>query len=259
MATDNLSGDEPSKKLCFVIGPIGHSGTPDRTHADWLFKTIINPVFVADFPDFRVERADQIMAPGAINSQVIKRLLEAPLVIADMSQHNPNAFYELGIRHMMTELPTIHMILNDQKIPFDVAPYRAIKFSLLEADHLETAKSELKSVVKEITKPGFIVENPVTHAKGRLQLQQHAAPEIKVLLDEMEAIRSRLASLENVRFDYSSRTLDVASGRPGPTPASYSPLRSRYDISQGTDTPSLTVRQDTPLPLRQAEIDKQKK
>jgi hypothetical protein len=48
-----------------------------------------------------VQRADEIKAPGDINSQIINRLMDAELVIADMSMHNANAFYELAIRHMV--------------------------------------------------------------------------------------------------------------------------------------------------------------
>jgi hypothetical protein len=43
------------------------------------------PVFENNFTDFKVERADKITSPGMIDSQVINRLLDAPLVIADMS------------------------------------------------------------------------------------------------------------------------------------------------------------------------------
>jgi|1186.fasta_scaffold276435_2 hypothetical protein len=115
-------------QLCFVIGPIGDPGTDVRRHADWLLKGIIKPVFVQHFPDSRVERADEIVAPGSINSQVITRLMDAKLVIADMSMHNANAFCELAIRHMV-RLLTIHIIHKDWKVPFDVAPFRAIQFA----------------------------------------------------------------------------------------------------------------------------------
>jgi hypothetical protein len=81
------------KKLCFVIGPIGDPGTDERSHADWLFDGIIKPVFAEHFRDkFEVPvRADQIVAPGSINTQVIARLFEVPLAIADLSLHNANA------------------------------------------------------------------------------------------------------------------------------------------------------------------------
>ena len=77
----------PEKKLCFVIGPIGDPGTDVRRHADWLFRGIIKPVFAKHFSDeFDVPvRADEIVAPGIIHTQIIQRLLEAPLVIADLS------------------------------------------------------------------------------------------------------------------------------------------------------------------------------
>jgi hypothetical protein len=68
--------------------------------------------------------------------------MEAPLVIADMSFHNANAFYELAVRHMKV-LPTIHVIRDDWKIPFDVAPYRAITFGYANYSDLEKARDDL--------------------------------------------------------------------------------------------------------------------
>lgn len=35
--------DKAEKKTCFVIGPIGAEGSPERTNADWLLKAIIVP------------------------------------------------------------------------------------------------------------------------------------------------------------------------------------------------------------------------
>ena len=89
-----LASEPERQELCFVIGPIGEVGTEFRLHADWLLKGIIRPVFNQHFPEFKVERADEIKATGNISSQIITRLTEAKLVIADMSLHNANAFYE---------------------------------------------------------------------------------------------------------------------------------------------------------------------
>src|SRR5215475_14171541 len=87
------------KKLCFVIGPIGDPSTDVRRDADWLLQGIIKPVFAQHFRDqFEVPiRADAIVEPGIIHTQVIRKLVEASLVIADLSLHNANAFYELAI------------------------------------------------------------------------------------------------------------------------------------------------------------------
>jgi hypothetical protein len=187
--------NEP-KTLCFVIGPIGEPATPERTHADWLFDGIIKPVFAKHFDrEFEVPiRADQIVAPGSINTQVITKLLEVPLVIADLSLHNANAFYELAIRHMV-RLPTIHIIHKDWKLPFDVAAFRAISFSRDDYADVKRARANLKSTIEEVMKPGFEVENPITHARGRINIDQHASSQERVILDRLEALEQQVQAL----------------------------------------------------------------
>lgn len=142
-----------------------------------------------------MERADEIKAPGDINSQVINRLMTADLVIADMSMHNANAFYELAVRHMV-RLPTIHVIHEDWKIPFDVAPYRAIYFSRRDFKDIEQARTALESVVLDVTKEGFEVENPITHARAKFELDSHATPALQALAGELAALRGKIAGLE---------------------------------------------------------------
>jgi hypothetical protein len=191
-----MPSEGDASKLCFVIGSIGDFGTDIRRHADWLLDAIVKPVFMAHFPHFKVERADEIVSPGSINSQVINRLMDAQLVIADMSHLNANAFYELAIRHMK-RLPTIHMIHKSWKIPFDVAPYRAIVFSFDQVDELEAAKVDLKATVEEVAKPEFVVENPVTHARARFEIDEHATPAVKALASEVAALRGAFDQLSS--------------------------------------------------------------
>src|SRR5258708_184860 len=97
------------KKICFLIGPIGGEGNEQRGHADWLYEGIIQPVFKEHFCEWELSRADKISVLGMVTSQVINPLHDAELVIADLSFHNPNAFYELAIRHKVGR-PIIHMI-----------------------------------------------------------------------------------------------------------------------------------------------------
>jgi hypothetical protein len=112
---------------------------------------------------------------------------------------NANAFYEMGIRHMKQK-PIIHMYRDGDKIPFDVAPYRAIPFSFVHPDDLTAAKNLLKRAVDEVLKPNFQVENPVTRARGVQKLEEHATDSERVLLSQLEAIQDRLQSLEDNSF-----------------------------------------------------------
>jgi hypothetical protein len=210
-----MSDKNKPKKACFVIGPIGDPSTDVRRDADWLLQGIIKPVFAQHFRDqFEVPiRADAIVEPGIIHTQVIRKLLEAELVIADLSRHNANAFYELAIRHVI-RLPTIHMIHKDWKLPFDVAPHRAITFGRDDFVELERAQAELKSTVEEVMKPGFEVENPITHARGVINLDQHASPEQRVFLDRLEALERQVqeALERQVIQDFNIRDFNIPLG-----------------------------------------------
>jgi len=105
-----------NKRLCFLIGPIGAHNSRIRKHADALLRTIVHPTFRTHFRDFKVERADHIPRPGMIDSQIITYLIEADLVVCDLAGRNANAFYELGIRHMLQK-PIIHLFKRGDTIP----------------------------------------------------------------------------------------------------------------------------------------------
>jgi hypothetical protein len=168
-----------SRRTCFVVGPIGADGSPTRGHADWLLDEIIKPVFEAHFKDFDVVRSDKIAEPGMIDSQVINRLLDAELVIADMSLLNPNAFYEIGLRHMERK-PIIHIFRAGEVIPFDVKPYRAIPFAFEHPKQRFEARDQLKQAVDAVLDLDYQVENPVTRARGYAELSRHAMPGMDV-------------------------------------------------------------------------------
>jgi hypothetical protein len=187
--------DRTARKLCFVIGPIGDPGTEERTHSDWVLQEIIRPA-MASFPAFDVKRADEDQRPGQIDAQIINDLLEADLVIADLSTYSPNAFYEIGIRHM-TQKPIIHMVLATEKIPFDLRSYRAIKFSIDTAADIGEAREALKGQVAETQKDGYQVENQITKTRAFGQLKENATQREQVLLDRIADLTRRLSQIES--------------------------------------------------------------
>jgi len=183
---------EPTK-LCFVVGPIGTDESETRIHADWLLEMIIQPV-MAGFPEFETKRADHITTPGMIDAQIINALLNADLVIADLSKDNPNAFYEIGIRHM-AQKPIIHMQLVAENIPFDVQLYRAIKYSRARPADLRSAQNTLRAQVEAALAPDYQVENPVTRTRGVVQISEHATPAQQVLFDQFNAMQNEMKEL----------------------------------------------------------------
>ena len=135
------------KKVCFVIGPIGEKDSDVRKHADRVMNEIINPV-VNKF-GYEVIRADKYSIPGQITSQIVELIANADLLIADLSFHNPNVFYELALRHI-TRKPFVHLIKEGEKIPFDIKDIRAIEFNLDNEESIKQAKGELRKQIKNI-------------------------------------------------------------------------------------------------------------
>ena len=72
------------------------------------------------------------------------RILSDPLVVADLTDHNPNVFYEVAIRHAMQK-PLVQLIDENQRIPFDVSDVRTIKVDITDLDSVERCKEMLQS------------------------------------------------------------------------------------------------------------------
>lgn len=183
------------KEECFVVCAIGADGSQQRTHADWVLEGIIKPLFAEHYPQFKVHRADHMNVPGLIDAQIIDKLLNAKLVIADLTWLNPNAFYEIGIRHVVGK-PIIHMNLATETIPFDTKMYLSLPFSVTKPHDLSTAQAGLKAMVDAVLDPEYVVDNPVTRARGQAQFAQTATPAEQLMQSEFIALRARLARIE---------------------------------------------------------------
>lgn len=181
-----MPGDQP---VCFIVGPIGEAGSAERKSADLLRGLIIDPV--AEAAGYSTKRADNDATPGSISAAVINDVYDAELVIADLTGFNPNAFYELGIRHT-TGKPTIHMISERKRLPFDNLDQRTIFVDMSDYSDILAAKSSLTAAIAKVKESGYQVTNPVTQARGRAVLAASADPTEQIMAD----IANRLARVE---------------------------------------------------------------
>ena len=78
------------------------------------YRLLIKPV--AEEKGLICVRADEIRHSGAIDVPMYQELLTADVVIADLSTANPNALYELGIRHALRPRTTI--VISESKLPY---------------------------------------------------------------------------------------------------------------------------------------------
>jgi nucleoside 2-deoxyribosyltransferase len=99
----------------------------------------------ADANDIKAYRVDQGVKPVRLAEDIFNSILNADLVIADLTGANPNVFYELGLAHALDKT-VIQLVGDEGKIPFDVAGIRTIKYDLA---HLGELKRNLTVALRE--------------------------------------------------------------------------------------------------------------
>ena len=115
-----------------------------KKRADKLFKYIIEQV--CNGCGFKAIRVDQIKQSDLITQTIIDYLNNAELVIADMSSHNPNAFYEMGFR-ACTGRPMINLSEKGESIPFDISAIRAFEYDLSDLNSVDEVKRRLEQTI----------------------------------------------------------------------------------------------------------------
>lgn len=132
------------KKKCFVVSPIGDEGSNVRKQSDQLFNHIIKPV--CEKCEFEVTRIDYETTPDSITQGILDSLKNYDLVIADLTGHNPNVFFEMGYR-TSTGKPIIHLKQKGEKIPFDVSTIRTFEYDLTDLDIVEDTRNKLECAI----------------------------------------------------------------------------------------------------------------
>jgi predicted RNA-binding Zn ribbon-like protein len=174
---------EPTRK-CFVVSAFGETVDDQRRYKQVL-RHLIRKVLGSRF---EVVRADEIDDEGLITHQIIEHLLEDDLVVADLTDLNPNVFYEVAVRHAVQK-PIVHLITVGQEIPFDIANMRAVSYALDDPDLLQDAQEELARKVEAIEEADWVAApNPISAARKVSLLQESEQPDIRAAGDVLAAL-----------------------------------------------------------------------
>ena len=121
---------------------------------DKTYKNIIRPA--VEKSGLKCVRADEIQDSGLIDKSMYALLMHADLVVADISTYNPNAIYELGIRHAVRPFSTIIIKEKEGSIPFDLNHNRIFHYAHLGddigVDEAERCKESLIDMIGSLLK-----------------------------------------------------------------------------------------------------------
>ncbi len=190
---------EDNRNICFVVMGFGSKTDFEsgRTlNLDATYRSIIKPT-VEEY-DLRCIRADEIFESSIIDTSMYMMLLEADLVIADISTANANALYELGVRHALRPNSTIVIKERDGKFIFDLNHLRTLEYQHLGTDIGYGEVIEVRRRLGELIKASLRAkkpDSPVYAYLPDLERPQLSKKQLAKLVDETENRIDRFTDL----------------------------------------------------------------
>jgi hypothetical protein len=198
---------------CFIIMPITvPPSTIPATYSDaGHFRNVLDHLLIPAVKNAGYEAIPPI-AKGAeiIIAEIIHHLAKSDMVLCDITTHNPNVFYELGIRTALDKPVALIRDSITSKIPFDTAAINVEEYPYdLRPWNIETARSKISDHIKESgAKAGG--RNSAWRYFG-VKDQAEFAPQKNTPQDKFDVILSKLDELDKRGMKKSS-----AVGRPRP-------------------------------------------
>lgn len=161
-------------KKCFVVMGYGTRFSPSsrkKINLDLVYKEIIRPVIVGC--GYECTRGDEVKDCGLIDESMYYGILEADLVVADISTLNPNAIYELGVRHGVKKNRTIIMMESKDRFFFDLNHSRTVRYTYsgwnsIFRPEIERVRAKLEGIIRSIEKQEQ-VDSPIYYFVNDLQ------------------------------------------------------------------------------------------
>lgn len=122
--TDKLEAGV-EKPECFLIMPISDPDGYEVGHFRHVYEDLIRPA--CENAGYAPVRADDVSRTNFIQLDVLNRLLEAPMALCDLSAHNPNVLFELGIRQAFDKPVVLVQEEGTQQI-FDIGLLRHVTY-----------------------------------------------------------------------------------------------------------------------------------
>jgi response regulator RpfG family c-di-GMP phosphodiesterase len=147
------------KKRCFVIMPF--SETKRCSDEEWndIYNNTIKKAIEKSGFSYLCSRSN--LTIGNIIKDILDNLNRADVVIADLTDKNPNVYYELGVRHALRD-STILITQSIDDVPFDLRPYALIEYDWKTQNGKKEFYKKIKDALINIEKSNIdFIKSPV--------------------------------------------------------------------------------------------------
>ena len=136
------------------------SSTNRCTSEQWteIFNNVHKPAVTGSRLGYRCVRSN--IRTGAFIKDILMQLNQADVVLADLTDMNPNVFYELGVRHTLRNR-TILVSQTMDDVPSDLRQYGVITYETTPNGVVEYKKN-LNNLLRDIRDDPDRADNPVS-------------------------------------------------------------------------------------------------
>ncbi len=155
---------------CFVIMPFAKT-SKKHTKAYWTkhYKEFLKPLIETNHQLVAV-RSEPLRAD--ILRQIIADLVTAPIVVADITDANPNVYWELGVR-LSFKHGTVTIAEQSTDIPFDIGTKGTLFYHPDDYIEMEAFRKDFSGALEDCLKNPDIPDSPVLETiSGRGTLYQ---------------------------------------------------------------------------------------
>lgn len=131
---------------------------PFEPEFDSLFLKLLKPTL--EEIDYEVKRADSFLDQKNILHDIVNSIETADLIIAELTNQNPNVLYELGLCHGLNK-PTVLIAQSIDDVPFDLRAYRILIYST-HFDEIINLTEKLTEICLGHKSNKIIFGNPLT-------------------------------------------------------------------------------------------------
>lgn len=140
---------EENAPICFVIMPFRDPPGYPKDHFRKIYDQIFKPAIEA--AGYQALRCDEIHNGKSIHSNMFRQLSQAPLVLCDLTGHNPNVLYELGRRDALN-LPSVLVLEEGQERLFNLREYSAVPYRKSRYyDEVPEDQAKIKDAILQTT------------------------------------------------------------------------------------------------------------
>ncbi|MEJ7759556.1 MAG: hypothetical protein WKF55_08165 [Gemmatimonadaceae bacterium] len=190
--------DPTPRRTCFVVMPITDPTPYEQGHFRRVYEHIIKPSCAR--AGFDATRSDDVERTNHIILDVLRRVLQADVVLCDLSGRNPNVLYELGVRQAFNK-PVVLIKDSQTERIFDIQGLRDIEYdAALRIDRIAPAVNAISAALTTTTDGNQEEINSLIQLLGvqaaSVPQRTEISGETSLILNSLNDISKRLALLE---------------------------------------------------------------